>query len=141
MARGDAYLEHLGSVSLFSACSRKDLQKIARASDEVTVPAGRVLVEQGSVGRECFVIVEGEVTVKRNGRKIATFGPGDHFGELALLDKGPRTATVEAVTPLTVLVLGSREFTGVLDEVPGLAHKVLASLAARVRALDTQNYG
>ena len=141
MARGDAYLDHLASIPLFRALNRKELQKVARASDETTVPEGRVLVEQGATGRECFVIVDGTATVKRNGRKVATVGPGDYFGELALLDHGPRTATVEADTKLTVLVLGQREFSAVIDEVPGLAHKLLGSLAARIRDLDTKTYG
>jgi CRP/FNR family transcriptional regulator, cyclic AMP receptor protein len=141
MAGRDSYLDHLGSVPLFAACSRKELQKIARASDEIHVPSGKVLVEQGDVGRECFVIVDGTVTVKRNGRKVATLGPGAYFGELSLLDKGPRTATVEAESPLTVLVLGPREFSGVLDDVPGLAHKLMASLASRVRELDAKAFG
>jgi CRP/FNR family transcriptional regulator, cyclic AMP receptor protein len=141
MAGRDAYLDHLSSVPLFAACSRKELEKIARASDEVAVPAGKVLVEQGQVGRECFVIIEGTATVKRNGRKVATLGPGAYFGELSLLDKGPRTATVEADTPLTVLVLGPREFTGVLDDIPGLSHKLLASLAQRIRELDAKAFG
>jgi CRP-like cAMP-binding protein len=141
MAGRDRYLDHLAAVPLFAACSRKDLQKIARASDELTVPEGRVLVNQGDVGRECFVIIDGTATVKRNGRKVATLGPGDYVGELSLLDKGPRTATVQATSPLSVLVLAPREFSGVLDDVPGLARQLLASLAARVRALDTQAYG
>ena len=141
MAGRDAYLDHLASVPLFAACSRKDLQNIARASDEVDVAEGKVLVEQGDVGRECFVIVGGSATVKRNGRKVATLGPGDYFGELSLLDKGVRTATVTADTPMTVLVLGPREFSGVLDSVPGLSHKLLATLAARIRELDSKAYG
>jgi CRP-like cAMP-binding protein len=107
----------------------------------VSVPESKVLVEQGKIGRECFVIVEGSATVKRNGRKVATLGPGDYFGELSLLDKGERTATVTADTKMTVLVLGPREFTSLLDEVPGLAHKLLASLAGRIRELDTKAYG
>jgi CRP-like cAMP-binding protein len=141
MAGRDAYLDHLASVPLFAACSRKELQTIARASDELSIPAGRVLVEQGQTGRECFVILEGSATVKRNNRKVATLGPGSYFGELSLLDKGPRTATVTADTALTVLVLGPREFSSVLEQVPGLAHKLLASLAARVRDLDTKAFG
>ncbi len=141
MGGRDAYLDHLASVPLFAACSRKDLRNIARASDEVSVPAGKVLVEQGKIGRECFVIVDGAAIVKRNGRKVATLGPGDYFGELSLLDKGVRTATVTANTPMTVLVLGPREFSGVLDAVPGLAHKLLATLASRIRELDTRAYG
>ena len=141
MGGRDAYLDHLASVPLFAACSRKDLQNIARASDEVSVSAGKTLVEQGQIGRECFVIVDGSATVKRNGRKVATLGPGDYFGELSLLDKGPRTASVTADSDMKVLVLGPREFSGVLDAVPGLAHKLLSTLAGRIRELDTKAYG
>jgi CRP-like cAMP-binding protein len=137
----DSYLDSLAKVPLFASMSRRDLQKVAKASDEIDVPEGKVLVEQGSRGREAFVIVEGTATVKRNGRKVATFGPGDHFGELALLDGGSRTATVVADTPMTVLVIGQREFTGVIDEVPNLAHKMLASLASTIRELDQKAYG
>jgi CRP-like cAMP-binding protein len=142
MAPGrDAYLDHLAAVPLFSACTRKDLQKIAKASDELDVADGHVLVRQGEIGRECFVIVNGNAIVKRNGRKVNALGPGACVGELALLDRGPRTATVEADGPMKVLVLGPREFSGVLDEVPGLTHKLLAALAARVRELDAKAYG
>jgi CRP-like cAMP-binding protein len=121
--------------------SRRDLQKIAKASDELDVPSGKVLVEQGKRGREAFVVLEGSGIVKRNGRKVASLGPGDHFGELALLDGGERTATVVAETDMTVLVIGQREFTGVLDEVPGLAHKVMGSLAGWIRELDQKAFG
>lgn len=140
MAR-NAYLDSLSQIPLFSSMSKRDLQKIAKASDEIDVPSGKVLVEQGTRGREAFVIIEGTATVKRNGRKVATFGPGAHFGELALLDGGPRTATVITDTPAKVLVIGQREFSGVLDEVPGLAHKVLATLASTIRDLDQRAYG
>jgi len=141
MAGKNSYVEHLGAVPLFAACSRKDLQRIARASDQTELAPGRVLTRQGETGRECFVIVQGEVKVERNGKKIATLGPGACIGELSLLDKGPRTATVTAQSPITVLVLGPREFSGVLEEVPGLAHKLLAALATKVRELDKTAYG
>jgi len=141
MVGRDSYLEHLASVPLFAACSQKDLQRIARASDEVQIPEGRTLMKQGDVGRECFVLVDGKVKVERNKRKVAMLGPGAYFGELSLLDKGPRTATVTAETDCTVLVLGPREFSGVLDEVPQLAHKLLAALAARIRELDEKAFG
>jgi len=114
---------------------------VARASDELTLPAGRQLCEQGQIGREAFVIVDGTAEVRRNGRKVATLGPGDCVGELALLDHGPRTATVTAATDLTVLVLGAREFAGIIDEVPPIAHKLLKSLASRIRDLDTKTFG
>jgi CRP/FNR family transcriptional regulator, cyclic AMP receptor protein len=126
---------------LFSACSKKELQAVARASDQVELPAGRHLCEQGSIGREAFVIVGGKAAVSRNGRNVATLGPGDCFGELALLDHGPRTATVTAETDIEVLVLGAREFAALVDEVPSIAHKLLKSLASRIRELDTKTYG
>ena len=141
MAGRDAYLDHLGSIGLFSALSRKELQRVAKVSDEVKVPKGHELARQGDVGREMFVLVAGEATVKRNGRKITSIGPGAAVGELSLLDRGPRTATVTCDTDCTVLVLGAREFTALLDEVPGLTHKVLSRLAAWVRDLDSQVYG
>lgn len=140
MAR-DAHLDHLASIPLFSALSRKELQRVARASDEVTVKEGHELIRQGDVGREMFVVVDGTATVTRNGRKLGTAGPGSAIGELSLLDRGPRTATVTADTECTVLVLGAREFAGVLDEVPGLAHKIMGHLATRIRELDTKIYG
>jgi CRP/FNR family transcriptional regulator, cyclic AMP receptor protein len=136
-----AYLDHLVQVPLFSACTKKELQAVSRASDEVKLPAGKVLCEQGSVGREAFVVVEGEAEVRRNGRKIATLGPGACIGELALLDHGPRTATVTAGTDLTVLVLGAREFAGIIDEVPSISHKLMKALAGRIRELDAKAFG
>ncbi len=141
MASRSAHLEHLSEISLFSALSKRDLQRIAKASNEVTREAGATLVDQGDVGREAFVIIEGTATVKRNGRKVGTLGPGNAIGELSLLDHGPRTATVTADTDITMLVLSAREFGGVLEEVPGLAHKLLAELSSRVRELDRQIYG
>jgi CRP-like cAMP-binding protein len=140
MAR-QAHLDNLATVPLFAACSKKELQAVAKASDEVELPAGRDLCEQGAIGREAFVIMEGEAVVRRNGRKVATLGPGDCFGELALLDHGPRTATVTAATDMRVLVLGAREFAGIIDEVPSIGNKLLKALAGRIRELDVKTYG
>lgn len=114
---------------------------MARATDEVALPAGKTLCEQGSTGREAFIILSGTGEVRRNNKKVASFGPGTCVGELALLDHGPRTATVVAGTDLTVLVIGAREFSAIVDEVPAIAHKLLRSLAGRVRDLDTKIYG
>lgn len=141
MAPRTKHLQHLAEIPLFSALSKRDLSRIAKASNEITVEPGHVLVEQGDAGREAFVVVEGTATVKRNGRRVGELGPGDAIGELALLDHGPRTATVTADTELTALVLTAREFAGVVEEVPGLAQKLLGQLAARVRDLDRQIYG
>src|SRR3954454_15704506 len=141
MASKRAYLDHLRNVPLFSSCSTRELQTIAKATDELTVPAGHVLTDQGQMGREAFIIVDGSATVRRNGKKVTTLGPGAVVGELSLLDHGPRTATVIADTDTSVLVIDQRHFLAVLDEVPALAHKLLATLATRIRDFDRQYYG
>jgi CRP/FNR family transcriptional regulator, cyclic AMP receptor protein len=141
MASKKAYLEHLGRIPLFSACTSKDLEKIAKAGDEVVMPAGSLIVDQGQTGREAFVLMAGRATVRRNGKKVATIEPGAVIGELSLLDHGPRTATVVADTDVTLFVISQRHFLGVIDDVPALAHKLLASLASRIRELDRQYYG
>jgi len=138
MRTRDIYLDHLAQVPLFSTCSRKDLQKLGKASDEIEVKQGKVLVEEGKPGHEFFLIEDGTATVRRNNRKVATLGRGQFFGELSLLDRGPRSATVVADTDMTLVVLGQREFLGVIDEVPAMAHKLLAALAGRLREADTR---
>jgi CRP/FNR family transcriptional regulator, cyclic AMP receptor protein len=137
MAR-DSKLDQLSQVRLFSAFNKKELGLIARASDEISVPAGKELVKEGSPGHEFFLILEGECSVRREGRHVATLKDGDYFGELALLDRAPRNATVVSETEASLLVLGQREFNGVLDEVPVLAHKMLTIMAARVREADAR---
>ncbi|HET6663380.1 MAG TPA: cyclic nucleotide-binding domain-containing protein [Acidimicrobiales bacterium] len=139
MAR-EKYLDHLATVPLFSGATTKELRAVAKASMEMNIEQGKQFVTQGEIGREAFIIVDGQADVSRAGNKITTLGPGDCVGELALLDHGPRTATVTAATPLTVLVLGPREFSGLLDQVPTLNHKMLAALASKVRDLDSQTY-
>ena len=136
MARRGSFVDHLASVPLFSACSKRDLQLVARRAEDVKVDAGRVLVSEGATGSEFFVILDGQAKVTRRGRKVATLGPGDFFGDLALLDRAPRNATVTAETPMELVVLGQREFAGIIDEVPGFAHKLLAGLARRLRQAD-----
>ncbi|HEX2039726.1 MAG TPA: cyclic nucleotide-binding domain-containing protein [Acidimicrobiales bacterium] len=140
MARKDEKLDQLGRMWLFSACSKRDLQTIGRTSDEVDVPAGHTLTEEGKQGHEFYLILDGQASVRRNGKKVATLGPGQYFGELSLLDKGPRSATVVADTDMRLLVIGQREFNGTLDEVPALAHKLLRTMAARLRDSDAKAY-
>jgi len=141
MANRRDRLDQIARVPLFSACSQRELARVVRTVDEITVPAGRVLVEQGRAGHECYVIVTGAAEVTRDANTIATLGPGDTVGELAVLDGGPRTATVTATTDLDLLVLGQREFAALLSEVPSLSHKILVNLARRVRDLDERVYG
>jgi CRP-like cAMP-binding protein len=136
MARRDQFIEHLSQVPLFSALSRKELALVAKRAEDVVVPAGKALVSEGDTGNQFFVIMSGTVKLTRRGRKIATLGPGDSFGELALLDKHPRNATAVAETPVELVVIGQREFAGLIDDVPGFARKLLSALASRLRAAD-----
>jgi CRP-like cAMP-binding protein len=133
----DAKIDRLSQVPMFSACSRKDLGIIARHADELHVDAGTTLVKEGDAGREFYVIVEGKASVTRAGREIAVLGPGSYFGELALLDGQRRDASVTVTTPADILVLGTREFATVLEDVPQITRKLLAGMARRLHDLDT----
>jgi CRP/FNR family cyclic AMP-dependent transcriptional regulator len=135
-----ASTDHLAAVPLFSALTKPELQEVLQASDEIEVEAGRELVTEGRVGHEFFLILEGEAQVRRGGEPVAALRPGDYFGELALLDQGPRSATVVAKTEMTLLVLGQREFAGLLQNIPGLAAKLLPSLAHRLREVDASAF-
>ena len=139
MARRDAFIDHLQLVPLFAACSRKDLQLVARRAEDVRVAAGKALISEGETGHEFFVILEGTAKVSRHGRKIASLGAGDAFGELALLEKAPRNSTIIAETDMELVVLGQREFAGLIDEVPGFARKLLAGMAKRLREADARS--
>ncbi len=139
MARRDAFIDHLQQVPLFAACSRKDLQLVARGAEDVRVPAAKTLISEGETGHEFFVILDGTARVSRHGRKIATLGPGDAFGELALLEKAPRNSTIVAESDMELVVLGQREFAGLIDEVPGFARKLLAGMAKRLREADARS--
>ena len=111
----------LKSIWLFSSCTASELRKIRSSLDEVEVPAGKLVVEEGRIGLEFFLIVTGTASVTRSGKKVATLGPGDHFGELALLDRRPRSASVVSETDMDVLVLSQRQFNGLLESVPTIA--------------------
>lgn len=134
----DRKLEHLANVRMFSSLNRKELSLVAKAADVVTIKAGNEVVKEGSPGHEFFLILDGEASVKRGKRKIATLGSGSYFGEMALLDRGPRSATIVADTDLKVVVLGQREFMGLLDQVPALSHKLLVAMATRLREADSK---
>jgi CRP/FNR family transcriptional regulator, cyclic AMP receptor protein len=138
MARKKDYLDHLARVPMFSACAKKDLELISKQADEVTFEPGEALMTEGATGREFFVIMDGAAEVSRSGRRLGTIGAGDFVGELALLDRAPRNATVTAATKVTALVLGQREFNGVLASVPAMTHKLLVGMARRLHDLDAR---
>jgi len=134
--RRDQYLRHLSTVPMFRALSKKDLGLVARLAEDYRVPAGQVFVHEGKRESQFYLIVSGKARVTRGRRTVATLGPGEYFGELALLDPGPRNATVTAQTDMEVLELGSRQFGGLLEEVPTIARKLLAGLAGRLHDAD-----
>jgi CRP-like cAMP-binding protein len=138
MARSSSHSDKLASVPLFAALSKDELERVDQASDEIDVEAGRELLTEGRVGHEFFLVLDGQAAVMRGTDKIATLSAGDYFGELALLDKGPRSATVVAEKDMLVLVIGQREFSGLLETVPGLAAKLLPGLAQRLREADAK---
>ena len=131
--------QNIASIWLFSECSAKEIRSISSVADAVTVPAGRTLVKEGTIGRELYLIVSGTAAVLRNGKQVATLGPGQHFGELSLLDRRPRNATVESKTDMELLVIGQRQFNGLLDTIPTLARKLIAAMAARMREQDAKS--
>lgn len=131
-------LKALGTVKLFSACNKKELQSVARLCTLMTMAEGQVLTTEGTPGQECFVIAEGKANVTIGGQPVGTVGPGDCVGEMSLLDGGPRTATVTAASPISAYVMSSREFRSLLNLSPTITRKVATTLAQRLRALDAQ---
>jgi CRP-like cAMP-binding protein len=131
----DTKLALLKRSPLFEGLSRKQLAVIARLTDDLDVPGGTVLCKEGSRGREFFVIIEGEADVRQNGRRLRKLGPGEFFGEIALLERVKRTATVTAVTPLRFFVVSDTAFRSVLDADPGIELKILRALALRVPSI------
>jgi CRP-like cAMP-binding protein len=123
----------LAKVPLFSDCSQRELLAIARGVKDVRHAAGTVIAREGDPGIGLFVIVSGEAEVSIGGKKKATLGPGEYFGEVALLDGGPRTATVMATTDLELLGLTEWAFRGLMQEHPSIALKTLQQMAGRLR--------
>ena len=132
----DPKVERFSQVQLFSACSKRDLSRIAALAEEVEVPAGRILMRQGDLGQEAFVIADGRAKVTIRGKRSAQLGPGDCFGEMALLHRAPRSATVTAESDMRLLVLGSRQFSHLMETVPTVGRRVLAALAERLREAE-----
>jgi CRP-like cAMP-binding protein len=127
----DSYLEHIAAVPIFAGCTRAQLQEISRVADELTVPEGTVLARQGAYGSELFVIIEGTARVTRDDELVATVGPGGFLGELAVLARVPRNATVTADTKMDLLVLTPVGLSQLLDDIPGLARHLLTEVVDR----------
>ena len=136
MLKKNAKVDLLRNVRLFSSCNDKELGRIAALTDVVDVPAGKVLTEEGKPGGEAFVIASGKATANVKKKKLATLGPGGFFGEMSLLDHGPRTATIISDEPMTLLVLDPRSFVELLEDVPSVSRKIMRTLAERLRELE-----
>jgi CRP-like cAMP-binding protein len=125
------WIERLHEIELFSDCTAKELEQIDVLMTEVDLEAGRVLMRQGDVALECFIVESGEVVVTRDGTELARRGPGTIVGEMALIDHGPRTATVTAATPITAYVLSRGEFSSLLVDAPDVAAKITRVIESR----------
>jgi CRP/FNR family transcriptional regulator, cyclic AMP receptor protein len=129
----------LGRAPLFRNLSRSELVELAMATEDLEVEAGKVLAREGDIGQEFFVIVDGEVSVTKDGQEINRLGPGDFFGEIALIWDSPRrTATVTAATPVRFFVLTRQAFRSLVDRHPDIEAKVLEAIEARVRTEDAE---
>jgi CRP-like cAMP-binding protein len=130
--RKDAKIKLLSSVPLFAGLSKSQLGQLAMIADEIDLPAGKALTREGERGREFFILVAGEVDVRRKGRKLATRGKDDFIGEIALVSDVPRTATVTTRTPVRAIVIRDQEFRRLLQRTPSIAVTVLAAVAERL---------
>jgi CRP-like cAMP-binding protein len=141
LLRADTRIELLRGLPLFELCSKRDLRRIAAIAVERELEAGAELIREGEPAGEFYVVVEGEVDVRRRGRRVAHLGAGSFVGEIALLSRSPRTATVVAATPLRVLAISGRDFVALLDTLPELWLKVARTLADRVDADEASDGG
>jgi CRP-like cAMP-binding protein len=122
----------LSKVPLFANCTKKELSRLLSLGRTETVDAGHTLFVEGAPSSNMYVVLTGTAAVKKGGRRIGRVGPGDVVGELSVILGGPRTATVEAETPIEWLVLDQRSLRAAIDEVPGLGWHLLQSVAARL---------
>jgi CRP-like cAMP-binding protein len=138
MASTDTKRDAIRGVPMFARLGDRQLEEIGRLADEVDVAAGHVLMREGAIGEEFFIILAGQVEVQRGGTVIRTLGPGDFLGEISLIDHGPRSATATCISACRLLVLAHREFNTLLADFPDIERQVLVALAERVRTLDPQ---
>ncbi len=132
----DKKLDLLHTIPLFARLGSSDLMRLGQLADEVDVPAGRVLMREGDPGTQMFVVESGRALVQRDGKTLHELGPGDWFGEMALLSEGPRNATVTATESSRLFVVGHRDFHALMDEIPSVRNSVLDCVADRLRTLE-----
>ena len=128
----DGKVELIRKIPLFSKLSKRNVEEVAHIADELDLPKGKVMAQEGDRGREFFVLLEGEANVTKGDRSINTMKEGDFFGEIALVTKMPRTASVTATTDVRVLVITERDFNALLKKSPDVGRGVAEALAERV---------
>jgi CRP-like cAMP-binding protein len=128
--------ERLAQIPVFQGLNKKDLRLISSLATRLDKPAGTILTKEGEQGYEFIIVLEGEVEVRQGGHVIAKRGAGEWFGEIALLDDRPRTATIVATTPVAIEVIGRREFTTLLDDFPEIRQALMAAMAQRLADID-----
>jgi CRP/FNR family cyclic AMP-dependent transcriptional regulator len=136
MAKKKDALAMLSSVPLFEGLSKRELNAIVNVAKEIEFEEGHAVVEEGATGVGFHLVLEGEVAVLVGGRKRATLGAGNYFGEMSLLDGGPRSATVMTVTPVRTLAITSWAFLPLIDKSPSIAKKMLQEMSRRLRSLE-----
>jgi CRP-like cAMP-binding protein len=132
----DRKVQLLSKVPLFSECNQKELSRIASLADEIEVDKGTVLTKEGMPGRECFVVSEGKAKCTLRGKRLASYSSGDVFGEMALLDNEPRSATITAESDMVLFVVDARSFWGLCEEAPAVARKIMKAIAQRLRRVE-----
>jgi CRP-like cAMP-binding protein len=131
--------EFMRAVPLFAGLLPSELDRVTLVMNPLQASAGDVICAEGSPGHDFYLIADGEAAIERGGHTVAKLSAGDYFGELALLDRGPRSATVRALTDAHLYVLHEQSFAAILNEVPALAQKLLAALATRLREADSRS--
>lgn len=136
LRRKSDQLAALRAVPLFASMSDRDLKAVLAGCREELYSDGQAIVREGTPGGPFFLLVEGQAKLTMNGKVKKTYGPGSYFGEIALIDKGPRTATVVAAGNVKALAIASWDFLALCEQDFKIAHKVMMGLAAHVRSLD-----
>jgi CRP-like cAMP-binding protein len=132
----DTKVDSLRRSPLFADLSKDELEQLAKRTEDLEVPEGKILTREGETAQEFFVIIDGKVDVTKGGTRLRTLGEGDFFGEIGLFEDVPRTATVTAITPLRFFVLTRQSFWGMIDSMPQVERKILRALARRLMAQD-----
>jgi CRP/FNR family cyclic AMP-dependent transcriptional regulator len=135
----DPKVDRLARVPLFAAISKRDLEFVASRIDEISLQPGQTLIREGQPTESFFILASGHVQVTRAGKPAARLGPGDFFGEIGMLDRGPATATVVTDGPVDAMVLSHAQFRDAIKGNDSLALQVIAAMAQRLRANESTN--